>query len=241
MKAIDLDGLEAKRRAIRSLLSPSDPADALTSYCALWHDPSRSSLTVQYHPDSAVAGFVAVCQTGADLFRKLVTMRTADPSALGELLRAALTPQRPYQVVAQLELAPALREHLAISEAATHAILHLKAAEFRPVINVLVQRALGPSRSVRYQIESQGHLVAMAGTNWRSPTFAEVFVFVHPEGRGRGWGKSVVSACVADLLQEGLRPLYIAPVDHEASVGLALSLGFRDTGGRQWSADAELQ
>lgn len=233
-------GIDEERRAIRHLLSPIDPADALASYYALWHDPRRTSLTVHYGPAGSATGFAAVCQTGADLFRPLVTLRAPDTVALGSLLHEALVPQRPYQAVAPLALAHGLREHLAVSEASTHAILELKPGGFQPVINVLVQRATGPDASVRFQIESQGRVVAVAGTNWRSPSFAEVFVLVHPSGRRRGWGRSVVSACVADLLRQQLRPLYVTPEDHEASMGVALSLGFSDTGRRQVSASVHL-
>ena len=38
----DLNELNEKRRLIRPLLAPGDPADALASYYALWHDPRRT-------------------------------------------------------------------------------------------------------------------------------------------------------------------------------------------------------
>ena len=70
---VNLDKLKEvneKRRAIRHLLSPTDPADALGSYYALWHDPRRTRLTLHYSASEHADGFLAVCQTGADLFRR---------------------------------------------------------------------------------------------------------------------------------------------------------------------------
>jgi predicted GNAT family acetyltransferase len=109
------------------------------------------------------------------------------------------------------------------------------------VVNVLVRRASSADGSERFQIESQGQLVAMAGTNWKSPKFAEVFVYVHPKGRGRGWGRSVVSACTTYLLEERLRPLYMVREGNQASVGLAEGLGYVDTGARELSGECQLK
>jgi predicted GNAT family acetyltransferase len=103
----------------------------------------------------------------------------------------------------------------------------------------LVQRVSSADGAPRFQIESQGKLAAMSGTNWRSPSFAEVFVYVHPQGRGRGWGKSVVSACTAALLEERLRPLYVAEEGNEASIRIAEGLGYVDTGHRAFVAEGQ--
>jgi hypothetical protein len=235
-----LDSLEQKRRVVRRLLHPSDPADALASYYALWHDPQRTELVLDAESAGRARGYVAISQTGADLFRQLVTLRAQSDDVVGSLLKKALVPQRPYQIVAPLRLASALRERLTISQAVTHAIYRLDPLRFEPIINVLVQRVDGPYGAPRYQIESQGRLVAMAGTNWRSPHFAEVFVFVQPEGRRRGWGKSVVSACSSELLSARLRPLYIAEEGNLASIGVAEGLGYVDTGLRQFVASGHL-
>lgn len=83
--------------------------------------------------------------------------------------------------------------------------------------------------------------MAMSGTNWRSPNFAEVFVYVHPRGRGRGWGRSVVSACTSALLEERLRPVYIVDEENEASIHIAEGLGYVDTGIREVSGEGRLR
>jgi RimJ/RimL family protein N-acetyltransferase len=235
-----LNELNEKRRAIRPLLSPTDPADALASYYALWHDPRRTQLTLHRDAQQLVDGFVVVSQTGADLFRPLVTLRARDKSAVPELLRAALSPNRPYQVTVPVTLAPVLREQMQFNRSSLNRIYILNPSRFQPIVNVLVQRVTGADEAPRFQIESQGQLVAMSGTNWRSPTFAEVFVYVQPTGRGRGWGKSVVAACTAALLEERLRPLYLVEEGNEASIRIAEGLGYVDTDARELSGEGQL-
>lgn len=241
MERQELAELTEKRRAIRPLLSPNDPADALTSYYALWHDPRRTQVTLHYGAQGRVDGFLAISQTGTDLFRPLVTLRAPDSQTVGELARAALAPNRPYRAVVPVSLASAVREHLEIGPATLNRIYLLNPARFQPIINVLVQRVTSADGTPRFQIESQGQIVAMSGTNWRSPAFAEVFVYVHPQGRGRGWGKSVVSACTAALLEEHVRGLYMVEEGNEASIQIAEGLGYVDTGAREFSGEVQLK
>jgi GNAT superfamily N-acetyltransferase len=235
-----LSELNDKRRAIRPLLSPHDPADALASYYALWHDPRRTELTLHHSAKGKVDGFVAVCQTGADLFRPLVTLRAPDEETAGDLLRCALVLHRPYQIILPVVLTSLVEAHLQINQSRALSIYRLDPARFQPIVNVLVQRVTGADGTPRFQIESQGQVVAMSGTNWRSPAFAEVFVYVHPKGRGRGWGKSVVSACTAALLEERTRPLYMVEEGNEASIHIAEGMGYTDTGRRQFAAEGQI-
>jgi RimJ/RimL family protein N-acetyltransferase len=236
-----LNQLNEWRRAIRPLLSPTDPADALASYYALWHDPRRTQLTLHYDAQERVDGFVAVCQTGVDLFRPLVTLRVRNQAAVSALLRSVLIPERLYQMIVPVTLAPALRDHMQFSSSSLNRIYILDPSRFQPVVNVLVQQVRSADGAARFQIESQEQVVAMSGTNWRSPTFAEVFVFVHPKGRGRGWGKSVVSAATASLLEERLRPLYLVEEDNQASISIATGLGYVDTGAREFAGEGRLK
>ena len=241
MKLEDLNKLNEQRRAIRPLLSPDDPADALTSYYALWHDPRRTALTLHQSAKGKVDGFIAVCQTGVDLFRALVTLRAADEGVAADLYRAALAPNRPYQIITPVTLASATRANLELARSALLTLYRLDPSRLQPIVNVLVQSVTGADGAPRFQIESQGKVVAMSGTNWRSPSFAEVFVYVHPSGRGRGWGKSVVSACTVALMEEGLKPLYLVEEDNRDSVRIAEGLGYVDSGIRLFAADGRLK
>jgi hypothetical protein len=235
-----LTALNERRRAIRHLLSPTDPADALTSYYALWHDPRRTQLTLHYDDRHQVDGFITVSQTGVDLFRPLVTLRAPGEAAVAELLHAALAPNRSYYLIAPVTLASAFRDQVAFKQSSLNRIYLLDPARFEPIINVLVQRVSAADGAPRFEIESQGETMAMSGTNWRSPTFAEVFVYAHPSARSRGWGKSVVSACTAALLEEKLRPLYIVEEGNEASIRTAEAVGYVDTGLREFAGEGSL-
>ena len=233
--------LSDKRRALRPLLSPHDPADALASYYALWHDPKRTKLAISRDTQGRANGFVVACQTGADLFRPLVTLRASDAESVGRLLREALAPNRTYQFIVPVTLASTVREHLDVQQSRLLSTYRLDPALFQPIINVLVQRVATADGTPRFQIESQGQTAAVSGTNWRSPHFAEVYVYVHPTGRRRGWGKSVVSACTASLLEARLCPLYLAEKENEISVRIAEALGYVDTGCLEFVAEARLK
>jgi FR47-like protein len=235
-----LTELNEKRRAIRPLLSPTSPADALASYYALWHNPRRTQLTLHHNDRHLVDGFATVSQTGVDLFRPLVTLRAPDDTVAAQLLRAVLTPDRFCYFIVPVALAAIVRSQVELSRSSLNRIYILDQAKFRPVINVLVQRVGAADGAPRFEIESQGEVMAMSGTNWRSPTFAEVFVYTHPRGRGRGWGHSVVSACTGALLEDKLRPLYIVDEGNEASIRIAEAVGYVDSGLREFAGEGHL-
>jgi GNAT superfamily N-acetyltransferase len=241
MKPVDLGGLNEQRQALRPLLAPADPGDALTSYYALWHDPRRVRITLRRTPGGGVEGFLVVAQTGADLFRQLVTLRAGSETVVSRLLREALLPGRPYRVVVPVTLAAAVRNDVEFDKTSLSRIYMVDPSRFEPIINVLVQRVAAADGSPRFQIESGDQVVAMSGSNWRSPNFAEVFVYVHPQGRGRGWGRSVVSACTASLLEQRLRPLYMVEEGNDASIRIAEGLGYVDTGRREFSGEGQLR
>ncbi|MGC9334082.1 MAG: hypothetical protein ACP5JJ_08045, partial [Anaerolineae bacterium] len=136
----DLQELNERRRAIRPLLSPTDPGDALSSYYALWHDPRRTQLTLHYDERHRPDGFVAVCQTGADLFRPLVTFRAPDEATAASLLRTALDPSRLYQIIVPITIAAAVRAEMELTRSTQTQVYRLDPGRFQPVINVLVQR-----------------------------------------------------------------------------------------------------
>ncbi|HSJ59414.1 MAG TPA: GNAT family N-acetyltransferase [Anaerolineae bacterium] len=247
MNLNELNELNEKRREVRRLLSPADPADALASYYALWHDPRRTQIRLHRDAQGRTDGFMVVAQTGADLFRPLVVLRAPGEDAAIELMRGMLTPNRPYQVIVPVTMASAVRRALTITSSRLTYVYRLDPSRFEPVINVLVRRvdppgdASSPGRgNYRFEIESQGQVMAMSGTNWRSPDFSEVFVYVHPRGRGRGWGRSVVSACSNALLEERLRPLYMAEEGNTASQRIAEALGYVDTGMRDFVGEGQI-
>ena len=225
--------LDADRQAIALLLRPHSPKDALATYYALHHNNARTRLAVHRDERGAADGFIAVCQTGFDLFQPLVVLQAPAECVAIDLLRTALSPGRSYHILVSPHLAPAVLAELDVQKTALCRVFEARRADYRPVINVLVTSSHGPDGAMRFAVRAaDGRVVAESGANWRTAEFAEVFVHVEFSARGRGLGKSVVSACTAYLLESGLRPLYMVDQEDVESVAIADALGFTDTGVR---------
>ncbi len=232
----------AGRRALAAQLLTPGPADALTWYFALEHDPRRTRLHVHADASGRPLAFVAVCQTGLDLFRPLVVVRGDDSSTLRQILRDALAPKRQYLFNARPSARPDLEAVCQLHGEAINAIYTLSAADFAPVVNILVQTSRTPDGLLRATIRARdGSNVAEAGTAWISSRYAEVFVHVVEAARGRGLGKSVVSTISAQVLEMGRTPLYVVGQGNIASIRLAERLGYRDTGARELSGALSLR
>ena len=112
---------------------------------------------------------------------------------------------------------------------------------FNPNINVLVTDSLDFNGNPRCEVRSGDEVRAIAGVNWRSPLFAEIYVNVGERWRGRGWGQAVVTCCVAALLRMQVTPLYMVAEQNRASLQVAKRVGFVDTGAREIVAQATLR
>jgi GNAT superfamily N-acetyltransferase len=233
--------LADERRQVQTLLDDRSPADAFTSYYALHHDPKRTQIYIHSDPNSHIDGFLVRAQTGLDLFRPVVVMRAASDEVAVDLLHQGLIPSRPYYLVAPLSLNQAINRTLTIGDAEILCVYRLDPNLFSPLVNVLVVANSAPDGSPRYEISQGDTVMAAAGVNWRSPHFAEVYVYTKAEARGRGWGKAVVSAVCVQLLKTGLHPLYVVHEQNTASIQLADSLGFKDTGAREYAGQVMLQ
>jgi len=240
------ESLIQKRRAIQHLLNPRSPADALASYYALYHVDNRTTLLVHRDTSGRADGFLALCRTGMDLFRPLLTMRARTLEVAAELIESALPPEAEVIIAVPLDLRPAVEAFFSISGETKASIYQLRRPDFRPVINVLVTRAPTPGGDPRFVIRGQsfdrgarpvGPALATAGVNWRSPHFADIYVNTSPQARGRGLGKSVVSALSNWLLEQNVTPLYTVADENGTSGRLASGLGYRDTGARALLCD----
>ena len=231
----------AQQRALaRHLLDERSAADAMAAYYALEHAASRTRLFLHYADGGQVDGVLVRSQTGADLFRPLVMLRAPNPNAAAQLLQAGLHPGRPYYLVLPSELGTVAFRELEITELQLLCQYVLYAHQFKPLINVLVQRAAGSDGALRYEIRAQDRVRAWAGVNWRSDYFAEVYVEVEQAVRGRGWGRAVVAALAKELLGAGVQPLYSVAQGNRASIKLAEALGFVDNGNRELAGFANL-
>ena len=225
------------RKQIRRLLDDSDPADAPTAYYALFHPPDRSTLLLHEDPGGKVTGFVGRFQTGVDLFRPLVTLKCPHPEAAADLFNKALVVGRPYILFAGLNQLSMVGGLMEIENQRILRIYTIEPRHFHPQVNVMVESKLSHDGTPRCEIVVEGQPMAVAGLNWKSPAFAEIFVQVEAPARERGWGKSVVSCITEELLRQGIRPVYLVENGNDASVNLIEGLGFFDTGSRQVYAD----
>ena len=221
------------RSSVAPLLS-ARPGDAVAAYYALEHDSRRVRLFVEPGVGPPCA-FAAVCQTGLDLFRPLIVMR-GDGEPLRRALAQALAPGRPYLFSAPMGARDDILAVAIVRAAQAHAVYVLETGALVPVMNVLTVVSRTPDGQIRAAIRGRdGEPVAEAGTSWLGKGYAEVYVRVREGARGRGLGKSVVSAVCVEALALGRAPIFVTAQDNAPAQGVARHLGFRDTRVIEWS------
>jgi hypothetical protein len=227
-----------QRRQLARLLNPRSVADAMAAYYALDHPETQTKLYGYFASRDIPTGFVAVAQTGMDLFRPLVIPFTSQEAALQSLLKAALKPQRPVLLCLPVDQQSWAEAVVRLSEIRILDLYRLDRASFKSIINVLLQETETPGGRPRYEIHSQTGVRAAAGINWRGEYFAEVYVDVIPETDLSGFGGSVLAAIVERLLSEHKIALYQME-ESIIHIGMELKqIGFRPTGIRTILAQA---
>ena len=116
----------------------------------------------------------------------------------------------------------------------THAEMRrLTAADAPEMVALAELTEPGPFRTrthelgLFYGIFESGRLVSMAGQRTRVPRFIEVSaVCTHPEARGRGYARTLMSAVMADIFAHGSLPFLHAFADNHAAISVYQSLGF---------------
>jgi len=219
------------------MLLTGRPVDAMASYFALEHDERRTKLTVREDARGRALAFVAVCQTGIDLFRPLVIMRGDDSVALQDAIREALAPRRAYLLSAPMTVHNDIAAVCELNGEQVNHVYALSTAQFQPTVNILVQTSRTPDGQLRAFIKARdGSNAAEAGTSWISARYAEVYVNVAETVRRRGLGKSVVSAVCNQLIERSKMPIYVTGRTNEGSRRLAERVGFADTGALELTA-----
>jgi len=77
---------------------------------------------------------------------------------------------------------------------------------------------------------SEGHAVSVCASVRRSPTAHEAGIETAPEFRGRGFGRSALSAWLAGVSRLGIEPMYSTSWANEASRRLAATAGLEQVG-----------
>ncbi|MFZ1398303.1 MAG: GNAT family N-acetyltransferase [Candidatus Promineifilaceae bacterium] len=236
--------LTQQRRAIYHLLDETNPADGMAAYFAFYHPDNRTILRPYPYAAVQAQGYVALSRTGMDLFRPFVTLRLPihNMQTSTEVIYEAIDAGTAVILNAPARYAPLLHALFDVQTEEHLSLFRLKADQFQPIINVLVTQDKAANGLPRFSIRDRENDVigASATLNWQSPQFAEIGVTTHPGYRRRGWGRSVVSAMANYLLGNGRIPLYVAAQANEASIQLAESVGFTDTGIRELMIQAVL-
>jgi L-amino acid N-acyltransferase YncA len=222
---------------ITHLLSPTSAEDALTAYYALYH--KRTQLFT--HGQEVVVGFLAICQTAHALFTPLVVMRADSDDVLSALLSHHLAEGREYLFAVKERMASVLKRCLITWDERYNLIYTVDQVSFRPNSRHPVEKVIKADGFPCFEIRDGEKVIAAAGTNWRSPYFAEVGVWTQEGFRGRGLAKSVASACTSELLKEGIKPLYIVAEDNSASIRVCEALGYRFSGYKEFSCQGRLR
>lgn len=228
---------DEQRRFIAHLLFPTAPEDALTAYYALYH--KRTQLFIR--GQEVVVGFLAVCQTAHDLFTPLVVMRAHSDDVLSALLSDHLDEGRGYLFAVKEQMVSILKKCLITWDEHYNLIYTVDQASFRPDFRYPVEKVVKEDRCPRFEIRDGENVVSTAGTNWRSPYFAEVGVWTQEGFRGQGLAKAVVSACTSELLKEGIKPLYIVAEGNASSIRVCEALGYRFSGYKEFSCQGRLR
>lgn len=239
--------LADKRRAIQHLLNVHDPADAVAVYYAFYHPDEKTELVTYPAEAERASGYVALSRTGIDLFRPFVTLRLpiTDLTASANTIYQSLQPEAAVILSGPTSYLPLLQALFTIQAEEHLQVYALDQSRFEPIINVLVTETKAPNNLPRFVIRrsgtDSGEIVAAAGLNWQSPYFAEISVNTSTTYRRQGLGRSVVAAVVEKVLSNGRTPLYVVDPDNEASIQLARSVGFVDTGTREVMIQGTLQ
>jgi hypothetical protein len=233
--------LPDERGKLAPLLNLHAPADATAAYYALDHPGERVELFVEVAGNGAPRGFLALAQTGYDLFRRLAIPFAAHPLGLVRLLQEGLRPGQPVLLLLPIEQESWIAGLLDLSESRVLDVFRLHTSHFQPVLNVMVVAGAAPDGGSRFEIRSVSGAHASAGTNWRGPHYAEVYVETDDEGRGRGFSRSVLAAMAGQLLAERRIALYRIDEQDTAGQAEAFEVGFRRTGERSLLTQAVLR
>lgn len=236
-----------KRRAVQHLLDEKKIADGISSYFVFDYPENKTHLVTIPENSLRADGYMAISRTGMDLFRPFVTMRLPEHNydLSAQLIYAAL----PEETAVILNIPPAyeplIRAFFDIQTVETLKLYVLSEEKPEPIINVLVTQDKHPNGYPRFLIRANDDpsrpVGASSGLNWMSKTFGEISVMTNPMHRRRGWGKSVVSAMVQYVLQNGREPLYAVAEQNQGSIRLAESVGFVYSGTQQLLIQATLR
>jgi hypothetical protein len=192
-----------------------------------------------YGSQDTLNGFLAVAQTGFDLFRPIALPFVGKAEALTTLLDLGLQSGRPYLVYLPLDQQSFLRDQYPHQPIQVSNLLRLDSRAFSPILNIMITRVDTAGGLPRFEIRSSVQGYAAAGINWMSSTYAEIYAEADEPGRRRGFTKSVLAALIDHLIAQQRGVLFrVADDDYDAFED-AFDLGFKPTGVRTLLAEVQ--
>jgi hypothetical protein len=225
---------------IKRLINPRVASDAQAAYYALEHPRERVSLYGFFPQQAVLSGFIAIAQTGFDLFRPLIVPFTGTDDSLIQLLNQAVPQNRPHLLYLPIEQESVLDDRFSLKTLRLSSLLRLDSRGFEPILNILVVEDENSEGWPRFEVRANAGGFAAAGLNWKSKYAAEMYIESDEEGRRRGFTKSVLSALIDRLLSEKLLVLFRVTDDDYGSFEDAFDLGFVPTGVRSILAELTL-
>lgn len=228
----------------RDFLAPNRADRAILRYYALFHP--RQLTRVCRLRGRGGGGIVVSANAGFNGVR-LVTLAASGPGPARCLLYGCLRPGMRCFFVSDADQAPWLRRFLRHrTEETFHVVATVDRHRFRPFRAPVppperyqASRAGGLLPYFGYRLVGRGEPVSHAFVIWQSDRWAEIGVFTRDDFRGRGYARAVVSALTAELLDQGLSPLYVYDPANTASERVCLALGYYPVA-RQFSCYATL-
>lgn len=225
------------RHILSRLVDLHSVADAMPAYYALEHPCERTELYGYYPSPDTPSGFLAVAQTGLDLFRPIAIPFVANEEAMRSLLAQGLKSNRAYLVYLPVDQQDFIRKEIPYQPLQVSNLLRLDPRAFTPIMNIMIIKTEAASGLPRFEIQSSVQGYAAAGINWMSSTAAEMYVEADDAGRRRGFTKSVLAALIEHLMAQKRTVLFrVADDDYDAFED-AFDLGFKPTGVRTLLAE----
>lgn len=221
-----------ERELIKRLINPRVASDAQAAYYALEHPRERTALHGFFPQEAVLSGFIAIAQTGFDLFRPLIVPFTGTDDSLVQLLNQAVPKNRPHIISLPIEQEAVLEGRFSLEKLQVSSLLRLDLRGFEPILNILVMEQENSEGWPRFEVRANGGGYAAAGLNWKSKYAAEIYIESDEDGRRRGFSKSVLSALIDRLLAEKVLVLFRVVDDDYGSFEDAFDLGFVPTGVR---------
>ncbi len=229
--------LQQKRARLKRFTSEADPQQAVAAHYALNYPENKVALHLHSVNDQ-IDGFLVSARTGFDLFRPFVAAYAENANSLRRLLQSGLAGGQAVYINAPAVLGHVVFSEMTVDEPALLRMYRLDPSRYEPQVNILTVGRRTERGLPFFEIRNEDISLAQAGVNWKSGSFAEVFVNVNRQAQGRGYGASVLNGLVGELLTKSIIPYYVVDDNNTPSIKLAEKVGFVDTGARYFAGYA---